>query len=88
MNMTIGLADAKARLSEVIDRVEAGETILIARNGQPVAELRPIRPVSPREAVERIRAIGKRVARRNAKKEPWPSGDRNARAKVHKGHRF
>jgi hypothetical protein len=26
MSLTIGLAEAKARLSEIIDRVEAGET--------------------------------------------------------------
>ena len=39
MNETIGIADAKARLSELIDRVEAGETVIIARNGLPVAEM-------------------------------------------------
>jgi len=41
VNQTIGVAEAKARLSEVIDSLESGETIIIARNGTPVAELRP-----------------------------------------------
>jgi prevent-host-death family protein len=68
MNVTIGVAEAKARLSEVVSRVEGGETIVIARNGEPVAELRPVRRVSPAEAVERIRAIARRVAKRNEAK--------------------
>ena len=47
MNETIGLADAKARLSELIDRVEAGETVIITsgRKKIPVARLEPMEPV-------------------------------------------
>jgi prevent-host-death family protein len=45
----IDLADAKARLSEFIDRVAAGETIVITRRGKAVARLtgvaRPRRPI-------------------------------------------
>ena len=88
MNETIGLADAKARLSEVIDRVEAGETVIIARNGLPVAELRPVRRVSPEDAVKKIRAIAKRVSKRNLGKPAWPQGGRSLRDIAHEGHRF
>ena len=35
----INLADAKAHLSELIDRVEAGDSIDITRRGKPVARL-------------------------------------------------
>jgi len=35
------LADAKAHLSELIDRVEAGETVEITRRGKLVAKLTP-----------------------------------------------
>lgn len=35
----IDLADAKAHLSELVDRVEAGDTIDITREGKPVARL-------------------------------------------------
>jgi prevent-host-death family protein len=35
----ISLADAKAHLSELVDRVEAGESIDITRRGKPVARL-------------------------------------------------
>ena len=36
---TIRLADAKAHLSELVDRVEAGDTIDITRRGKTVARL-------------------------------------------------
>ncbi len=36
---TVNLADAKARLSELVDRVEAGDSIDITRRGKPVARL-------------------------------------------------
>ncbi|MGA2394815.1 MAG: type II toxin-antitoxin system prevent-host-death family antitoxin [Candidatus Lustribacter sp.] len=88
MNETIGLADAKARLSELIDRVEAGETVIIARNGLPVAEVRPVRRVSPEDTVKKIRAIAKRVAKRNLGKAPWPQDGRSLRDVAHDGHRF
>jgi antitoxin (DNA-binding transcriptional repressor) of toxin-antitoxin stability system len=35
----IGAHDAKTRLSELLDRVEAGEEIVITRHGRPVAKL-------------------------------------------------
>lgn len=35
----IKLAEAKAHLSELVDRVEAGDTIDITRRGKPVARL-------------------------------------------------
>jgi len=87
MSENIELADAKARLSDVIDRVEAGETIVISRNGTPVAEVRPIRQLTPGEAVARIREIGRRVAKRNAGKPPWPEG-RTLRQEMHADDRI
>lgn len=53
------LADAKARLSELVDRVEAGETVEITRRGRTVAKVVPAeRPPQPIdwEALERLRA--------------------------------
>lgn len=43
------IADAKARLSELIERAEAGETVSITRRGKPVvrlvAEGKPRKPI-------------------------------------------
>jgi prevent-host-death family protein len=36
------VAEAKARLSELIDRAEKGEGVVITRHGRPVAELRAV----------------------------------------------
>ena len=38
------VAEAKNRLSELIDRALAGEGVTITRHGQPVVELKPVRP--------------------------------------------
>lgn len=38
---TINVAEAKAKLSELLARVEAGEEITIARAGKPIARLVP-----------------------------------------------
>ena len=39
---TVNLADAKARLSELVERAAAGETVRISRRGKPVAQISPI----------------------------------------------
>lgn len=38
----VGLREAKAHLSELIDRVEHGETLTLTRHGKPVARIVPI----------------------------------------------
>ena len=45
----INLADAKAHFSELVDRVEAGETVDILRRGKLVARLTP--PERPRQPI-------------------------------------
>lgn len=46
--VTVNLAQAKARLSELLDKVEAGEEVVITRRGRPVAHISPAaRPKRP-----------------------------------------
>lgn len=40
----INIHDAKTRLSQLVERAEAGEEIVIARAGRPVARLAPLAP--------------------------------------------
>lgn len=47
---TVSLADAKAHLSELIDQVEAGESIDITRRGRSVARLTAA--ASPRKRID------------------------------------
>ena len=41
--MQLNVHEAKTRLSQLLELVEEGETVIIARHGQPVAELVPTR---------------------------------------------
>ena len=57
----INLAEAKAHLSELVDRVEAGDSIDITRRGKPVARLTavagPPKPISPSQIHPRSEAM-------------------------------
>lgn len=39
---TVNIHEAKSTLSRLLERVEAGETITIARAGKPIAQLVPL----------------------------------------------
>jgi prevent-host-death family protein len=41
---TISVADTKAHLSKLLDRIEKGEEIVVTRRGKPVARLTPVKP--------------------------------------------
>lgn len=46
----VNVHDAKTRLSKLLEAVEAGEEIVIARAGKPVARLVPFQPTkAPRQ---------------------------------------
>jgi prevent-host-death family protein len=46
----VNLAEAKAHLSELVDRVEAGDSIAITRRGKPVARLTAL--ANPRKRID------------------------------------
>ena len=50
------LRDAKARLSELLDHVEAGETVLITRHGRLVARIQADQ--QPRKPIDLVRLQG------------------------------
>jgi prevent-host-death family protein len=41
--MQVNVHEAKTQLSRLLELVQEGETVVIARHGQPVAELVPVR---------------------------------------------
>ena len=43
MEIKVSIYDAKTQLSSLVDKVIAGDEVVITRRGKPVAELRPIR---------------------------------------------
>jgi prevent-host-death family protein len=55
--VTVTLAQAKANLSELIDRVENGEGVVITRHGRPVARLSAVdQPKKPLPSLAALRA--------------------------------
>ena len=59
---SVSLAEAKARLSELVARAAEGETVQITRRGKPVAQIAPI--VQPRKPIdiEALRAVSEQDA--------------------------
>jgi prevent-host-death family protein len=54
----IGTFEAKNKFSELLDRVERGEHVIITRRGRPVAKLIP---ANERRDVEKARAAAHRI---------------------------
>jgi len=46
---TFNVHDAKTHLSRLIDRAHAGEEIILAKAGEPMAKIVPIEPPAKRE---------------------------------------
>jgi prevent-host-death family protein len=42
---SISIRELNSNISKALARVEAGETLDVTRNGRPIAEIRPKRPV-------------------------------------------
>jgi prevent-host-death family protein len=47
----VGMHEAKTKLSQLVERAEGGEEIIIARNGKPVARLVPVADTNSLAAV-------------------------------------
>jgi prevent-host-death family protein len=75
-DQVFNIAEAKAHLSRLIERVEQGEHITIARNNRPVAIVSPAK-ISREAIVSRLRTTRERIYQRNQgrnvrrRKETW-----------------
>lgn len=57
---TVSVYDAKTHLSQLIAEVEAGEQVVITRNGAPVVEL--VRALRPARSADSLRGLVIRAA--------------------------
>jgi prevent-host-death family protein len=59
---TVGAYEAKTHLSELLEKVQAGEEIIITKHGAPVAKLVPMKKEASAEqraaAIRRIQKLG------------------------------
>jgi prevent-host-death family protein len=60
--LTVTLVEAKTRLSQLLDKVEAGEDVVITRHGRPAARLAAVSP--PKQPLPDLSAL-------RAKVPPW-----------------
>lgn len=73
--MQIPVSEAKAQLTDLVRRAEAGDEIVLTRHGHPAVRLVPVRPVLNRTARrELLDAVSKAGA---AKATPGPSAARS-----------
>lgn len=54
---TVGTFEARNRLSELLDKVERGEEVVITRHGRPVARLVPAEESTSAQQAERLRNL-------------------------------
>jgi prevent-host-death family protein len=54
---SVGAYEAKTRLSDLLDRVEAGARITITRHGRPVAQLAPVPGAAESTVSEAVDAL-------------------------------
>ena len=73
--MRVSVTDAKAQLTELVRRAEAGDEVMLTRHGAPAVRLVPVYPVidssTRRALLEDVRASGARNA------TPGPSAARS-----------
>lgn len=64
--MKIAVSDAKAQLTELVRRAEAGEEIILTRHGHGAVRLVPVRaaiePAARRRLIDTVRAAAKNKA--------------------------
>jgi len=78
----IAASDAKARFSELLDKVEKGQTVVITRHGRPIARLVPDedkRQKDVDDAIARIKARQKRASKITLKE---------LLSSIHEGHKY
>lgn len=65
---TVSLAHAKAKLSEILTRVESGEDVVVTRHGRPITCISAVRaPKKPLKSLAAFRATMPRWSKPSAK---------------------
>ena len=62
--MDVGIYEAKSKLSQLVEKAEAGEEVILTRRGRPVAKIVNVAPAARRDRaslLREIRALARRV---------------------------
>ena len=55
--MDVGIYEAKSKLSQLVEKAEAGEEIVLTRRGRPVAKIVNVAPTLKRDRARLLREI-------------------------------
>ena len=81
--MHVAISEAKAQLTDLVRRAEAGEDIILTRHGRPAVQLTPARPkLSPDALKEKRRAVMARLIK-EARARGLDNGPSAARSADH-----
>ena len=62
--MDVGIYEAKSKLSQLVEKAEAGEEVILTRRGRPVAKIVNVAPARKRDRaalLRQIHALARRV---------------------------
>lgn len=62
--MDVGIYEAKSKLSQLVEKAEAGEEVILTRRGRPVAKIVNVAPSARKNRallLREIRALSRRV---------------------------
>lgn len=68
--MRISVTEAKAQLTELVRRAEAGDEVILTRHGQAVARLSPVRPAGDAKSRKALLAAVRASAAAKATRGP------------------
>lgn len=74
--MQVPISEAKAQLTDLVRRAEAGEEVVLTRHGKPAVRLSPVTP-EPLNLDDRRAALEAICERASAKALPGPSAARS-----------
>jgi prevent-host-death family protein len=79
--MHVSVTDAKARLTDLVRRAEAGEEVVLTRHGHPAVRLAVVETkvaIQPTEEIREKRRLALEKLMRDAKPSPGPCAARSA----------
>lgn len=81
---TLGAFEAKTQFSQILDRVERGESVLVTRRGREVARIVPV--AAQRDRRHRVAAALERMKQTRERIQHLPLAELTDLA--HEGHRY
>ena len=81
---TIGFYEARTHLSELLDNVAKGKTVLITRRGKPAAVIGP----PPRQGQRNVRQVVEEMLAFRDREGPTLGGQVTVRELIDEGRRF